>query len=201
MRIDPQLTVATADCPLISSTRPPAASHGACLDRLQQMLQMDLHLQNADPRSTVAAPAAAATIPAFCSRPPLNRILGGCLSLPHPNDLRAPPSPAPPPPAHPPPLRRPPLRRQPANLLRLPLLCPSLRRPSLRRSEPPPSRLLRPRRRGELQRGGDPRRWRPTTTGELRPRRRPSSPPHGGAAASLHPRTAMRPFSTLTSTR
>jgi hypothetical protein len=76
------------------------------LDYLQQVLQINLHLQNADPRSTIPAPAAAASIAAFCSSAPTQPHSRGVPGLPHPNGMRAPPSPAPPPCAHPPPPRR-----------------------------------------------------------------------------------------------
>jgi hypothetical protein len=41
-----------------------------CFDYLQQLLQIDLHLQNEDPRSTIPTPADAASVAAFCSDTP-----------------------------------------------------------------------------------------------------------------------------------
>jgi hypothetical protein len=62
------------------------------------------HLQNEERDRTVAAPAVAPTVAAFCSRPPPARILGGSRGLPHPNRPAGPPSPiptSPPPPSSP----------------------------------------------------------------------------------------------------
>jgi hypothetical protein len=55
------------------------------IDRFQQVLQIDLHLQNAYPGSNVAAPTDAASVAAFCSTTTAQLHSQGVLGLPHPN--------------------------------------------------------------------------------------------------------------------
>jgi hypothetical protein len=150
-------------------------------NRLQQVLQIDLHLQNADPRGTVPAPAAAASIAAFCSSAPAQPHSRGVRAFPIPtaagstvacsasscasvspaSPARQPAPPTAPPPGHP---TAPPGHPTvpPARLL----MCPR----AISASSPPS--LCG----GELQRGGAPRRWQAATVGKLRSWRRPPSP-------------------------
>jgi hypothetical protein len=175
---------------------------------LQQVLQIDLHLQIADPRSTVLALAAAATIAAFCSSLPLNCILGGLWAFPIPTACGS----------H----HRLPLRIRLTHAAQSPA-CSVLCRPpappppvspshlclasSVTTIDPPSPSHLRlvssvPDAEAscsveELHDSGG-----PATAGELRPRQRPPSPPpHGDATASSRPRTAAQPSSASTYAR